>query len=336
MHARAIHGTSLICLCALCASARAVTLGVDGTRFTLDGKPTFLLGISYYGGLGAPDETVAADLDDLAARGVNWIRVWATWTSGGSDVSAVDGAGAARQPYMDRLVRLVGEADVRGIVVDVTLTRGGGEGSVSTLDAHLEAVRTIARALAGSGNVYLDLANERNVGDKRYVPSKELGDLRDAVKGIDPTRLVTASQGGDISDEEIAEYVKVARVDFICPHRPRAAASPAQTEEATRRYLERLTTLGAPMPVHYQEPFRRDYGEWQPTAQDFLADLRAAVRGGAAGWCLHNGSPRRGEEGPARSFDLRPSQPRLMEQLDGDELGVVRRMGEVAAEAARG
>ena len=33
---------------------RATVLGIDGTRFTLNGKPTFLLGISYYGALGAP------------------------------------------------------------------------------------------------------------------------------------------------------------------------------------------------------------------------------------------------------------------------------------------
>ena len=30
-------------------------IGVDGTSFTLDGKRTFLLGVSYSAGLGAPD-----------------------------------------------------------------------------------------------------------------------------------------------------------------------------------------------------------------------------------------------------------------------------------------
>ena len=42
-------------------------LGVRDTRFTLNGEPTFLLGISYYGGLGAPEEFVRRDLDDLQA-----------------------------------------------------------------------------------------------------------------------------------------------------------------------------------------------------------------------------------------------------------------------------
>src|SRR5207247_1142908 len=31
------------------AAAEATTLAMDGSRFTLNGKPTFLLGLSYYG-----------------------------------------------------------------------------------------------------------------------------------------------------------------------------------------------------------------------------------------------------------------------------------------------
>jgi hypothetical protein len=34
------------------AAAEAAIVGVDGSRFTLNVKPTFLLGVSYYGALG--------------------------------------------------------------------------------------------------------------------------------------------------------------------------------------------------------------------------------------------------------------------------------------------
>jgi hypothetical protein len=75
-------------------------------------------------------------------------------------------------------------------------------------------------------------------------------------------------------------------------------------------------------PIHYQEPFRRGYTKWEPTAGEFLADLRGAVEGGAAGWCFHNGSQRGAEGGrPPRSFDL--SEKRLFEQLDAQERKVV-------------
>lgn len=36
-------------------------LGIDGSRFTIDGTPTFLLGLSYYGGLGASEEFIKGD-----------------------------------------------------------------------------------------------------------------------------------------------------------------------------------------------------------------------------------------------------------------------------------
>ena len=76
------------------------------------------------------------------------------------------------------------------------------------------------------------------------------------------------------------------------------------------------------MPVHYQEPFRRGYGERSPAAEDFLTDLRGACAGGAAGWCFHNGDQRDGpERRPRRSFDLRAQ--RLFDQLDAEELKVV-------------
>jgi hypothetical protein len=130
--------------------------------------------------------------------------------------------------------------------------------------------------------------------------------------------LVTASQGGDIGAEEVAAYATDVGVDFLAPHRPRHAGSPAETEARTRDTLGQIRALGRDIPVHYQEPFRRGYGDWEPSAADFLADLAAAVRGGAAGWCLHNGSTRGApDERPRRSFDLR--EGRLFDQLDAEE-----------------
>jgi hypothetical protein len=89
--------------------------------------------------------------------------------------------------------------------------------------------------------------------------------------------------------------------------------------------------LGFTAPVHQQEPFRRDYGDWQPAASDFLTDLKGAIEGGAAGWCFHNGSNRRADDGhPRRSFDLR--EQRLLDQLDSEELQVIRGVTETVAQ----
>ena len=65
---------SLVCVVAVvlggqaAMSENATKLGVDGSRFTLYGKPAFLLGMSYYGALGAPEEFIQSDLEDLQAR----------------------------------------------------------------------------------------------------------------------------------------------------------------------------------------------------------------------------------------------------------------------------
>ena len=52
------------CVSISAAVAESTIVSIDGPRFTLNDKPTFLLGISYYGGLGAPKEFVRRDLDD--------------------------------------------------------------------------------------------------------------------------------------------------------------------------------------------------------------------------------------------------------------------------------
>ncbi|MCS6860328.1 MAG: hypothetical protein NZT92_08430, partial [Abditibacteriales bacterium] len=304
----------------------ATALGIKDTQFTLNGKPTFLLGISYYGALGAPEELIRRDLDDMQRYGFNWMRVWATWAAFGNNVSAVDENGNGREPFLSKLEWLVAECDRRGIVVDVTLSRGNGVTGaprLQTLEAHRRAVETIVTALKAYRNWYLDLSNERNIRDSRYTRFGDLRQLREAVRRIDPQRLVTASHAGDVSRDELRAYLLTVKVDFITPHRPRDATSPKQTEAQSRQYLAGMKELGRVVPLHYQEPFRRDFGSWQPTAEDFITDLRGAKAGGAAGWCFHNGDTRAQPDGkPRRSFDLR--EKRLFEQLDEEERKMLR------------
>ena len=81
--------------------------------------------------------------------------------------------------------------------------------------------------------------------------------------------------------------------------------------------------------VHYQEPFRRGFGKWEPTATDFVADARNARTSGAAGWCFHNGDQRNRADGiPRRSFDLREW---LFDQLDEEERKAIDGLKEISA-----
>jgi hypothetical protein len=311
------------------------TLGIEGTRFTLNGRPTFLLGASYYAGLGASDVALRRDLDDLTRLGFNWVRVWATWDSFGHDVSAVDARGEPREPYLGRLKALVAECDRRGVVVDVTLTRGTGAGRVADLAAHRRAVEVIIPALKAHRNWYLDLANECDVRDARFVAVDDLKELREDVRRLDTARIVTASFGGhDLDKDDLRHALVTAGLDFLAPHRPRTAESPGHTAEETRKTLDLMKRLGRSAPVHYQEPLRRGYETWNPTSEDFLTDLRGALKSGAAGWCFHNGSERNAKDGrPRRSFDL--SDRRLFDQLDEEERKVVGRAQEALTSPPR-
>jgi hypothetical protein len=304
-------------------TASATELGIDGTQFMVNGEPTFLLGMSYYGGLGAPESAIEADLDDLKHRGFNWIRLWVTWAAHENNVSVVDSQGDAREPFMGKLKWLIAQADKRGLIVDVTFSRGNGIVSADSAllgqPGHLRAVETVATALKPYRNIYIDVGNERNIRDPRHVSHEEIGALRNRIKQVDPGRLVTASYAGEMSREEVEQYLQQSRVDFLSPHRPRNGRSPWQTAEKTRELFEWMREIGRVIPVHFQEPFRKDFSTWQPRAIDFLVDARQARDGGAAGWCLHNGSPRRNYQGTRRSFDMRADQGRLFDQLDADE-----------------
>jgi CubicO group peptidase (beta-lactamase class C family) len=296
-------------------------LGVRGSQFIVNGKPTFLSGISYYGALGASDEFIRRDLDDAQRAGFNWIRIWATWSSFSNDVSAVDADGRPRQEFLAKLERIVRSCDDRGMLVDISLSRGNGVTGpprLQTLDAHLRAVETLVTALKPQRNWYLDLSNERNIRDKRFTSFDDLKVLRQRVRELDPNRLVTASHAGDLTRDEVREYLQGVGVDFLAPHRPRGAGSASETTRLTKFYLDAAKELGRVAPLHYQEPFRRGFGQYDPVASDFINDARNAKENGAAGWCFHNGDTRAAADGrPRRSFDLRDT--RLFDALDAEE-----------------
>jgi hypothetical protein len=329
--------TRLVGLVALSAflatQVMATELGLNGTRFTLNGAPTFLLGVSYYGALGAPEDFLRRDLDDLQRSGFNWLRVWATWEAFSNNVSAVHADGSPREPFLTKLKNLVAECDRRGLVVDVTFSRGNGEDGMPKLPtqaAHRRAVQTVVTALKLYRNWYLDLANERNVRDQRFVSFPELKQLRDDVTHLDPGRLVTASNGDtDINRDDLRDYLLTVQVDFLTPHRPRRAMSVTQTKVKTEDYLKTVKELGRTVPVHYQEPLRIGWLKWQPKAEDFVTDLNGARAGGAAGWCFHNGDQVGRPDGkPRRSFDLR--EQRLFDQLVDEERRVLQNLSSQA------
>jgi hypothetical protein len=259
-----------------------------------------------------------------------------TWGAFDNEVSAVDPQGNPREPYLTKLKWLIEECDRRGIIVDVTLSRGNGvTGPVrlQSTEALRSAAKTIVTSLKPYRNWYLDMGNERNIRDKRFVSTGELAKLRKFIKGLDRNRLVTASFVRDVKKDELKTILLDARVDFLAPHRPRHAKSAGQTAAQTKKYFEMMKELSRTVPVHYQEPFRRGFTpeRWQPNAENFLADLKGALESGATGWCLHNGDQKdKPQSKPRRSFDMR--EARLFDQLDKHEMEFIRQMKALVTE----
>jgi len=296
----------------------AATLGItkDGRFFTVDGRPTYLNGISYYSALSLADPNqVRADLNDMAADGFNWIRVWAHWNSEGDDICALNADGKVREPYLSRLKSLVKMCNERKIIVDVTMARDRKQ----AFAGYLEGARALARELKPCRNVYLDVGNERDVQDNRYVSFEEIGELTRAIKEIDPKRICTAS-GVPGSQANLDQYLK-AGCDFIAPHLDRGQGSSAKTVGAIKELIVWMNALNHRVPIHLQEPFRRGYTDYQPTVEDFFRDDSGGKIAGAAGWCLHNGSSRISKDHrPFRSFYMGGNEGRLYKQLDAVEL----------------
>lgn len=309
----------LVCLAVILAlasvQASATTLGItaDGRFFTIDGVPTYLNGISYYSGtcISTPSY-VTQDFDDMVARKINWVRVWCFWGGCSGSGAVTDLSGNVREPYMSRLKTLITEANSRGMIVDVTMDRD--RNASPDINDYIACARTLATQLLPYRNVYIDVGNERDVGDSRYVSIPDCGALITAIKAIDPNRICTAS-GTPSNQSDLDYFLTTGHLDFIATHLCRDSGCASQTAGTVRTYVAWMTNLGKRVPVHLQEPFRRDYAGYNPVQEDFYRDDSGAKAAEAAGWCLHNGS------GPVleRSFCMNNSNGRLFAQLDSVE-----------------
>jgi hypothetical protein len=307
-------------------------LGVSGSHFIVEGAPAFLLGASYFAALGAPDDYVLWDLSELRELGFNWVRVSATWNAFDDDVSAVTPRGDAQEPYLTRLKRLCAVTAELGLVLGLMLDRSGDDGEPPDPEVRLRAVSTLAEALKPYRHVYFDVAGGPAAAAECQASMAALRRLRERCRALDPGRLLAIHHGGDVALDEAQDYVGGVGADILAPRRPRTPRSPAQTAERTTAYCLMLRGLGRPVPLLYEEPFRRGLAGWQPAVEDFLTDLRGAHGRGAAGWCFHTGPDSRRADGrPRRCFDLRPSEGRLFDQLEPEELAVLESAGSVLA-----
>jgi hypothetical protein len=254
--------------------AGPVSVGISGDRFTVNGTPTFLLGVSYFD---ASNWTLA-DLDGLAARRFNLIRIWLDWGLAGDGRSFFDGSGALVQGA--KLLSLVRAANARGLVVDVTILDPG-----LTFSDTSRALGEASNLLRDEQNVFFDVMNEHDHpgGPRTHA---EIATFISIVRTNAPSRPVTVSGGGDhLMDADNINEEIAAGVMFLTPHFGRTSDWYDRTDE---RVAFVKGVIGARnLPVYLQEEARRGHSGLNPTKEQFIQAAREARDAGAAGWIFH-------------------------------------------------
>ena len=293
------------------APAAGPALTVSGKTIQLDGQPTFLLGASFFGALDVayPRDQ---DLDTLKSWGVTVVRVWAHW---GRPIYQRDGTLSPQGRA--RLLQLVQRLQARGLVLELALLRPGqlpGQHYVafSSDAARVRAATEIASALREYRHVLFDLYNEHDHPDGP-ISHAAARVLRDAVKAVDPGRLVTISSTGThlvtpdsrVGEaearnlrEEASQDAGSVGVDLVAPHFPRTddwAPSTAARVAAVRAELDRI---GRNVPVYLNEERRAEPGS-EIAAEIYQRAFTSARDAGAAGWVFHT---KAGYELDKRSF----------------------------------
>jgi hypothetical protein len=223
------------------------TLGVDGTRLTLDGAPFPLTGVSFFNALYNPTFNRDRQERERWLRvfrdwGVNTLRVWCQWDYApprtfvdvAPEHSMYRDDGTVRDERFAVLVELIEAVDALGMVLEVTLFSHEKEPNLAP--AALErGARQMAERLRPYRNLIVQLWNEDSTEWRR---------LFEAVKGADRERLVTSSPGfanvlGD--DEQNQAY------DLLSPHTIRRSPDARFWEVAPRQIASLIERFAKPV-----------------------------------------------------------------------------------------
>jgi hypothetical protein len=297
-----LAAAALLSLWTVAASAQS--LGIEGGQFAVDGRPAFLIFVSYFDGVRRiPDDlastaTLDADLDYLVSKAVAGVRVFPNWQFRSETLMDCDGGLRPRQ--LAKLKKLVDRAAAKHVVVDLSFTidvvKNGEDKQCLSAADYKRALETVTTALAGKTNVLFDLQNEH---DKNRPPPDDahksgwtadqwtdyLGTVvLPAVRARDRTRLATVSWTSDVPLEKVFSNVQSHGYDVLAYHY-RAAGWQAKTSSYVSALGDLFERRGPARPIYLQEPNRFPN---DTAVEHYEAAIANAKRSGAAAWTFHN------------------------------------------------
>ena len=295
--------TQLLCAISVITLAHAApTLGIEGDHFTIDGKPQFLLLVSYFDAVRASDQSLESDFAWLRANRFDGLRIFPNWWNVTKDDgfppdTLFDGDGNIRPAQLARLKTVLGRATAHNLIVDLSFAhetvRGlsalrddqvgkpQGELPVNQVraDACEHAFVSVTKELLPYRNLFFDIQNEFN-GRVTHLSNEEVSRFAAAIKRADPSRLLTASLANEIGPEEVAKRTNAVGVDVIAWHESR---NPWRFDAMDA--LARAAKSVSQKPLYFGEP--ASFEDAGLSVDQFLVAVTKAKAGGAAAWTLH-------------------------------------------------
>jgi hypothetical protein len=275
-------------------------LKIESGMFIVKKNPTFLLGITYFDALSAPDHIIENDIVFLKLRRFNSIRVFATWHEEFQPraTSVIRNNGTLNPDGVTRLKHVLNVARTHGFVVDIVFSRQALDGI--GFENYKKGITTLASILQPYRAVLFDVQNETNhcgaAGDPKcsgHLSLAHVAAIRRAIKEVDPNRLITASRNGEPIVQGKDDYLSFRQrgtVDFIATHRPSRTRDGLWAHYTDNEAAEIRSILGPAIPILFDEPNRCGKNvncSVQSATNLFITAAKNAKRSGAAGWFFH-------------------------------------------------
>jgi hypothetical protein len=276
------------------AQGAAPALAVHNDHFHVDGRPRFLVFLSYFDGVRRQRSGGAdADFAYLAGK-VDGIRVFPNWWRYGcarseSVESLIGMDGGIQAEVWQHTASLLDAAARRGLLVDLsfsreTITDNGSPPQTLSPDKYERAMATLIGStdyLKGRfPHVLVDVQNEW----PRFTDAPTIERLLRTLRDGDPSRILAASSSGDA----------YAPVGTMLPNMVAAYHDPRVEgwfEAATiGRAVEQIRTVTT-APIYFQEPMpwtRLCPGQVRDQVPSHFAAAAANAKAkGAAAWTFH-------------------------------------------------
>lgn len=311
------------------APSGSTVLGLSGGGYyTLNGVPTFLLGISYYD---AATNWYTSDLDSLAADGFNLIVVHCDDINRVDAESCYNSDGTIKSAKATLLNNLIDYAETKGIVVDMVCLYADVDGTnsaayLTTAQARTDAVTNCINTFKAQPNVMFSVVNEHNYGsfaDTHAEMDALMATARAACAsclihysssdniGVEADAHIFTTRSGWTVDTANVQAELASGVNALVPHNDRQAGwhlLGGARAGALRNYLDSIGRQS--MPVFFEEDAREGSGG-TGVANDYLTYAQEVKIARGAGYVFHT----------AAGFDL--STTAMYAQLTGVEPTVV-------------